>query len=148
MKRAVIITSITVPVLLIAFLISIPLVNDHSAAAVEERLAEIPLPENTEYIESVSVAGKLTGNGNGMQYFGAMLIKSGLSLEELDYYYASYRESEWDLVVEKQEGQTIEVIEHGTLSFACDMGPEEGYYIVSSWGSGNEVFAMLDIRGH
>ena len=35
-------------------------------------------------IESLSEAGRLTGNGNGLQYFGAVLIRSELSLEELD----------------------------------------------------------------
>ena len=148
MRRILKITSITVPVLLVAFLISIPLVNDHSAAVVKDLLTETPLPEKTEYIEAVSKAGKLTGNGNGMQYFGAMLIKSELSLEELNDYYSVYRKNEWDFVVEVQEEQQIEVIEHGTISFACDMSQEEGYYIVYSWGSGNEVFAALDIRGH
>ena len=49
----------------------------------EKELCETPLPEKTELIESISRAGKLTGNGNGMQYFGAILIRSDLSLEEL-----------------------------------------------------------------
>lgn len=40
-------------------------------------------------IESLSQAGKLTGNGNGMQYFGAILIRSELSLEELETYVAN-----------------------------------------------------------
>ena len=50
-------------------------------------------------IESISRAGKLTGNGNGMQYFGAILIRSDLSLEELDAYYSRYRSNEWECLV-------------------------------------------------
>ena len=70
-------------VVLIGGVISIPLINNHTAYKVEKELCETPLPEKTELIESISRAGKLTGNGNGMQYFGAILIRSDLSLEEL-----------------------------------------------------------------
>ena len=78
-------------VVLIGGSLSIPLINNHIAYKVEKALCEIPLPEETELIESLSQAGKLTGNGNGMQYFGAILIRSELSLEELDAYYSDYR---------------------------------------------------------
>ena len=76
-------------VVLIGSVISIPLINNHTAYKVEKALCEIPLPEETELIESLSQAGKLTGNGNGMQYFGAILIRSELSLEELETYVAN-----------------------------------------------------------
>ena len=39
-------------------------------------LVHFRLPKNTELIESIYKAGKLVGNGNGMQYFGVILIKS------------------------------------------------------------------------
>lgn len=135
-------------VAIVAFMISIPIVNDASASKITEELQEIPLPEKTEYIEAVSKAGKMTGNGNGMQYFGAILVKSELPVEELDGYYSAYREREWDCVVEEQAGQEIACIEHGTLSFETDLSEGEQYYIIYSWGSGNELFAELDIRGH
>ena len=75
--------------ILIGGVIFIPLINNHTAYKVEKALCEIPLPEETELIESLSQAGKLTGNGNGMQYFGAILIRSELSLEELETYVAN-----------------------------------------------------------
>ena len=105
-------------VVLIGGVISIPLINNHTAYKVEKKLCETPLPEKTELIESISRAGKLTGNGNGMQYFGAILIRSDLSLEELDAYYSRYRSNEWECLVKIQEGQSIEGIDHGTLQFA------------------------------
>ena len=71
-------------VVLIGGVISIPLLNNYTAYKVERALCEIPLPEEAELIEPLSQAGKLTGNGNGMQYFGAILIRSDLYLEELD----------------------------------------------------------------
>ena len=132
---------------LIGSVISIPLINNHTAYKVEKALCEIPLPEETELMESLSQAGKLTGTGNGMQYFGAILIKSELSLEELETYYSDYRSNEWECLVETQEGQSIEVIEHKALQFSEEI-EDGGYYIVYSWGSGNSLLKELDIRGH
>ncbi len=134
-------------VVLIGGVISIPLINNHTAYKVEKELCETPLPEKTELIESISRAGKLTGNGNGMQYFGAILIQSELSLKELDDYYSDYRSNEWEYLVKIQEGQSIEGIDHGTLQFAEEI-KDRGYYIVYSWGSENSLLDELDMRGH
>ena len=134
-------------VVLIGGVISIPLINNHTAYKVEKALCEIPLPEETELIESLSQAGKLTGNGNGIQYFGAILIRSELSLEELETYYSDYRSNEWEYLVEIQKGQSIEVIDHGGLQFSEEI-KGSGYYIVYSWGSGNSLLKELDMRGH
>lgn len=82
-------------VVLIGGVISISFINNNIAYKVEKELCETPLPEKTELIESISRAGKLTGNGNGMQYFGAILIQSELSLKELDDYYSDHRSNEW-----------------------------------------------------
>ena len=141
------IVGILAAVVLIGGSLSIPLINNHIAYKVEKALCEIPLPEKTELTESLSQAGKLTGNGNGMQYFGAILIKSELSLEELDAYYSGYRSNEWECLVETQEGQNIEVIDHVTLQFTEEI-KGNGYYIVYSWGSGKSLLEELDIRGH
>ena len=136
-----------VAVVLIGGVISISFINNNIAYKVEKELCETPLPEKTELIESISRAGKLTGNGTGMQYFGAILIRSDLSLEELDAYYSGYRSNEWECLVETQEGQSIEVIDHETLQFSEEI-KDSGYYILYSWGSGNSLLEELDIRGH
>ena len=136
-----------VAVVLIGGVISISFINNNIAYKVEKELCETPLPEKTELIESISREGKLTGNGNGMQYFGAILIRSDLSLEELDAYYSGYRSNEWECLVETQEGQSIEVIDHETLQFSEEI-KDSGYYILYSWGSGNSLLEELDIRGH
>ena len=139
---------IVLVLLLLMFSISIPIVNNISAYLVASELKEIPLPERTEYIDSVSKAAKMTGNGNGMQYMGAILVESELSLKELDEYFADYRTEEWECIVEAQEGQNVNCVEHGTLSFDEKMSSDKQYYIVYSWGSGIEPFSELDIRGH
>lgn len=148
MKKIMKITGIAFAVFLILFIISIPIVNNYSATAIEKKLSVLPLPEQTEYIEGVSKAGKMTGNGNGMQYLGAILIESDLTLEELDNYYSIYREDEWDCIVEEQVGQEIAFIEHGTLTFETELSEGKQYYVVYSWGTGIKPFSELDIRGN
>ena len=148
MKKIVKLTGMTLAVILIALLAATPFVNNYSATKIEKRLTALPLPEKTEYIESISKARKMTGNGNGMQFLGAMLVQSELTLEELDAYYATYRENQWDCIVEVQESPILEFVEHGEVSFTTDISPDEGYFVIYSWGNGIEPFEMLDIRGN
>lgn len=130
-------------------MVSIPIVNDYSANKIAETLCAIPLPESTEFVESVSQAGKFVGNGNGMQYFGAILIKSDLSLEQLEVHYSAYREDQWDCLIEEQNGQKIDVFDRTSLlKFKSELAPSENYYILYSWGSGISPFDELDLRGH
>lgn len=127
----------------IMFIISAPIINNYSANKVKKELCNIPLPSNTEIIESTSDAGKLSGCGNGMQYFGAILIKSDLSLKELKDYYSQYKKS-----VDIQTKQEISKVENKSLKFLNIIDPSENYYIVYSWGNGISPFNEFDIRGH
>lgn len=136
---------IPIILLIVVFAGSVPFVNDFCAKNVENSLVEIALPENTRMVESVSKAGKLVGNGNGMQYFGAMLIKSEQTLEELSAYYADVNT---EIVVKEQTTQAIECLEHAQLSFTTEITDAENYYIVYLFGEGIAPFSQLDIRGH
>ncbi len=131
-------------VLIAGMLVSIPVVNNYSAYAVEKQLCALALPAQTERVESLSQAGKFVGNGNGMQYFGAILIQSELSLDELLIHYQTALPG---AVVNQQTTQQIECIEHGTVSFDTAINGDD-YYIVYYFGSGIEPFSELDIRGH
>ena len=133
--------------IVLCFIMSIPIVNDYCAYMVEKKLCAAPLPENTQLIDSVSKAGKLTGNGNEMQYLGAILIKSGLAMEQLDSYYSHYRENKWEYLVTVQTDRDLSFIELDHLRFSQEV-TADGYYIVYSWGKGIELYEMLDMRGH
>ena len=143
MKKKIALVAIVI--LLVGLLVSVPLVNDFSAKNVEKSLVEIALPENTQMVESLSKAGKLVGNGNGMQYFGAMLIQSELTREELSDYYS---QKNADIIVKVQKTQKIECVEHAQLSFVTQITDAENYYIVYLFGEGIFPFAELDLRGH
>lgn len=131
--------------LLLAAVLSVPLVNDRTCAKITERLEDIPLPEDTAYLESVTKAGKLVGNGNGMQYFGTILIKSQSAAEELSAYYAQY---DANIEVRAQTSQTIDWLEHAPIALETAIEERASYYLVSLWGEGISPFAELDLRGH
>lgn len=132
---------------IILVLILCPIINDISAKNIIVEIESVQLPQDTQIVESFSQAGKLVGNGNGMQFFGAILIESKLSLEDLDNHYSLYRKTPWDYVVKIQNIQNIDVIEHGTFSFKTDVS-NGNYYLVYSWGNGISPFKDLDLRGH
>ena len=144
-KRTIII--VTIVVVLLVFLVSIPIVNDGIAKKTAEKIKDTDIPNTSEYVESFSTAGKLVGNGNGMQYFGGILIKSELSLEELKTYYSQFAQNEWEYIVENQTGRNVQIIEHGILTLSTDI-EGDNYFIVYSWGDNDTVFDKLDIRGH
>ena len=144
MKKKIIPVAIVI-FLLIGLAVSVPLVNDFSAKNVKKSLVEIALPDDTQMVESISKAGKLVGNGNGMQYFGAILIKSEKTLDELFDYYSQKLAG---VVVKEQKSQTIECVEHAQLSFTTNITDTDKYYIVYLFGNGISPFSELDIRGY
>lgn len=146
-KKIVLIAISAWVILLFAFLSLGSLSNDYTAKQTAKELRDLPLPEQTEWAETVWKAGKLVGNGYGMQYFGAILIKSELSLEQLQAYYAAFAKEERRCLVEKQEGKEIRATENISLSFETDASDGK-YYIVYSWGSSNAPFRNFDLRGH
>lgn len=144
-KRLTVILIVSCVLLILGFAVAVPLVNDYSADCVEEELLAIPLPSNTELIESISEAGKLVGNGNGMQYFGAILIKSELSQEELTNYYKKHNEA---VFVKSQNGKEIDFLEHSSLHFESEINDSDSYYLVYTFGDGIKPFSYIDLRGH
>ncbi len=120
----------------------VTIVNDTTAVNVAKEIETIPLPQNTIFVESISKAGKLVGNGNGMQYYGAMLISSELSLDELQEHYSKYA-----CEVSMIDYPRIDV-DHGELSFKTEVFPDNAF-IVEKWGKGvSWFFTECDIRGH
>ncbi len=149
-RRWIRVTMVFIAALLLVFAVVVPIINNGIALGVEKDLKAIPLPQKTELVESISKAGKLTGNGNGMQYFGAILIKSDLSLEELVAYYQTYRIGQYDCLIASQVDNEILAVQHGNLAFRhTEYGV--GYYIVYTWGSAPDWirdWLDTDMRGH
>ena len=147
MKKGAVCAAVILAALLAGAVLAAPFVNDLTAKQTAEGLRALPLPEDTRLVETAYAAGKLTGNGNGMQYFGAVLLQSGLSLAELEAHYADCAQHDWECCVEPQADSAIRAVEHGSLRLDTSVSGE-GYYIVYSWGSGLPFFQEFDLRGH
>lgn len=107
--------------------------------------SELRAAEGIEIVETVSDYGKLGGNGNGINYFGAVLVKvedpgvldTLVSLNKdfdvMDYY--------------KQEKREIDLnyAEHAHLSFE-NLSPY--YYVVWFYQSEHPHSNLFDVKGH
>ncbi len=107
--------------------------------------SELRAAEGIEIVETVSDYGKLNGNGNGINFFGAVLAKVDnpdvldtlVSLNKdfdvMDYY--------------KQEKREIDLryAEHAHLSFE---NLSTDYYVVWFYQSEHPMSNPLDIKGH
>ena len=155
LRHVIRVTMVTIAILLLFFAVVVPIINNAVALGIEGDLKAIPLPANTEVIESTSVAGRLVGNGNGMQYFGAVLLKSGLSPEQLQEHYAAYRTVSFHCVLERQTSSALCPAGQALpgapdLSFRASV-EGEGYYVLYSWGSAPTWLRDIlnsDMRGH
>ena len=153
LKKLLMILLAVAVVLPIVLYVAIVITNNGIADRIEKLLASHELPENTVLVDSLSVAGKLAGNGNGMQYMGAILIESDLSAEELTEYYSS----DFDYI-EVREQRTAELdfinAHHSFSGFKAEAG--KNYYSVTCWDddraerfNGFIVGLLdLDLRGH
>ena len=145
------VTMVVLAVILLLCSVAIPIANNAVALGVEGDLKSLPLPEDTQVVESTSAAGHFVGNGNGMQYFGALLLTSDASLETLKAHYRTYD----GVTVEVQstgEIQPAGLILNGTLdvSFRTEVSGE-GYYLLYAWGKAPAWLRDVlnaDIRGH
>lgn len=140
--KAALIVVAAVLIIPIALAAVTTIVNDNTAADLEKRLIEIPLPDGMTCAESFSAAGKIIGNGNGMQYLAVMLITGDVPLESLQNYYAQYN---CDVII--QETSEIDSY-HGDFCFD-KFNPQAANYRVEMWGKAPSwFFAEFDLRGH
>ena len=104
--------------------------------------------EGFEILETKSVCGKLNGNGNGMNYFSAALIKA----EEKDVEaLAQALEAEFEVAkYYKQEDGKIATVsnEHFPLEYETALNENETYYTVYVFESGIKGSNLLDPKGH
>lgn len=127
----------------------VPAANNFIAYRIKKDLERCPLPEGAELCASVSAAGKLDGNGNGMQYLGAILIRSHSNLQDIRSHYTKFRTGPWDHLVREQRGNRVDIIEHQDISFDILMYENDTYYIVYTWGTAvSDFLVFADIRGH
>ena len=148
-RLIIILVFIMMPVLAYA---GITVANNRIAGSLEQDLLNYPLPPQTELLDSAAIAAKVAGNGNGMQYIGALLVKSGLTEDELqEYYDACPSDADYAEVLPQE---TEYIFEYQNYRFD-NWQAGEGVYRVALWShsvSGCEDTAWeailnCDIRG-
>ena len=125
------------------FLLFIPIGNELILKGYTEELENYDLGINYEIIASDDQCGKLSGNGNGMQYLSAELIdtEEDPKLENEDWYMTDL----WTLDEALEEDGLLSVYYYGpycpNIKNAADqLTSHDGYYIMYSfhdaeWGS-------------
>lgn len=120
------------------------------------QLFEMDLPEDIYVIEKCKLRGKLNGNGNGMDFFACILVKTERSQKELH----NYLENQEFTPAKKHEMVETEVIklqsnrletkyvEHGEIVFESIKSEADfdDYYVLIIYDGGYS--ADFDISGH
>ena len=107
--------------------------------------SELRAAEGIEIVETVSDYGKLNGNGNGINYFGAVLVKVD-NPDVLDTLVSLNKD--FDVMnYYKQEKREIDLryAERAHLSFE---NLSTDYYVVWFYQSEHPMSNPLDIKGH
>lgn len=152
-KRRLRIAIFALVALLILAYAGVVLANNAIAGALERVLLSAPLPTQTELVDSISIAGKVQGNGNGMQYFGAILLRSELDEAALEAHYAAYAADADIVEVLPQTSQYV--FEYRPYRFSQEVSGEN-LYRVALWkysvvGCEDNIWGEIlncDIRGH
>ena len=146
---------ISVLILIALFHVAIYVVNNHIAKQLESQLLNCPLPPNSEIVDSVSVAGKIEGNGNGMQWFGIILIKSEMNEDDLSQWYSSHMDTDEADEIYVIRQKSPEVFEYENYRFNNFSGEDLCYQIQlfrdSAVGTELSIWESLlnfDLRGH
>ena len=103
--------------------------------------------DSVEIIETVSAYGKLNGNGNGFNYFGAVLVKAD-DTEALDAIIQNLKEQFDDAgyYMQKDTFVAVKYCTHERLEYESAIG--EDYYTVWFYQGSHPRTNPLDIKGY
>lgn len=149
-------TVVSLFIFIMSLFIFNPLINNYRLLAFAQQLKT--LPQTITLVESKTICGKLNSNGNGMDFLACILVKSDLSLKEIQQYYnemnlrtaqndANHEVAKQVLHVTGNKLET-EYLQHGNISFDTLNTSQDysKYYIMLIYDGGYS--ADFDIRGH
>jgi len=160
-KIILIVIPVVIFIIIASFFVIDFLSNDFALSNFSKQLYSYSLPKNTKIIEKQDICGKLNGNGNGMDFLATMLIKSDLSLKELNDYYSkvnfrsaksnnnnSSHKPEISIVKPTSSKLESEYLSHGEIEYnnLKNVDSYSKFYIIMLYDGGYS--ADLDIRGH
>jgi hypothetical protein len=143
LKRPFIIVTCSIIAVLILPWFICPFINNIKLFCLTRQLTGYELPSKTQMIENRSICGKLNGNGNGMDFLATILIKSDLSIGELQKYY-SFAE----VIPQKCTNLKSEYLEHGEIKYTKlqHVKAYNNYFVVLIYYDGYP--ALFDLRGN
>lgn len=134
MRHVIRIFMVTLALILLFWALVLPIINNAIALGVENELKEQPLPPNTQLVDSISAAGRFSKFSKDLQYFGAILVTSELSEEEMKAYLEeSLYDKTHNCTVRKQTSATID-LDFANMDLSFDEFSEGNYYIIYKFG--------------
>lgn len=124
--------------------------NESNLNALMDRFADIVSEqEGVEIVESQSIYGKLNGNGNGINYFGAVLVKRS-SVSDIDALITRLgRDFESAGYLEQKDSAIVsEYLEHKNLSYKTEILDNGEYITVYFYDSTHPNSDYLDLAAH
>ena len=109
-----------------SFLLVCPTLNDIKAYSIKKEFSQMALPSETEIIETSSFTGNI--NGNYVEIWAGVLIRSTLEPEEIFEYFSNY-ELIWP--VPTDENQYPEPRSYMTFPYLSRNGDRTGCYIIA-----------------
>lgn len=136
----------------------VPIYNNFQLSRFSRQLWDLEFPQGIVVLEEDKENGKLNGNGNSMDYFACVLVKTEKPQDELEEFLESKKfhrardhEKECrDKEVVKVESDNLQskYLEHETITFESlsDETEFQGYYALIIYDGGYD--SSFDIRGH
>lgn len=151
LKRVIL--SIAALALVIVALAVSPYVYDNVyLSGMERGISKVDNVDGVDVLETKGICGRLNGNGNGMQFLAAALIKvdDGVDTEDIiEQAEASCKSASYCKVMEYDGGElSCQELERGRLTFESEIDDTASYYILYVYGANNSLLSSLDIRGH
>ena len=156
MKKSakVLIVSIAAVVLLVsgvvAFFFGINQNSLISRKLTKDLKSQIKDNESFEIVDSVSVCGKLVGNGNGMQFYGAVLVESHSETDVSEFVDSLGSEFEVVGYCVQTDSQIKTDALNGHFYSQYENFPNDGktYYTIYYFNSNHKYSTDFDIRAH
>ena len=147
---------ICIILLIVISYMAIHLTNDHIAEKMRQQLVNCPLPEWTSLLDSRSIAGKMLGNGNGMQWFGIILLKSPLDEASLSDWFNDNmdvdKNAEYITILKQDSPYIFEFSDRQFAGYTSEDGCYQVRFVkessVGSEGSFWDALLNCDLRGH
>lgn len=160
MKKAVIslVVAIGVPIVMMALGALILLSMNFVRGQKNQKILKGLMTEFTEtvsefvdgdIVEEKSVYGKLNGNGNGIQYYGAVLVRKD-DVEDMDSLTAML-DGKFEIIefwAQSDNKITSTHLEHKTLAYDTPICAEDEYISICFYNSYHPDSELRDLAGH